>query len=103
MHFSVSWAVHSFSPICPSPLSPQTQSPGGPRLCPVCESTAPRTRRHIVGLTGHTKGPAVEGQGSGACGEALRVLRMPPAAAPRPQLPWTRQAALWVLLGFPSS
>ena len=65
MHFSVSWAVHAFSPICPSPLSSQTQSPGGPRLCPVCESKAPRTRCHIVGAHWTHEGASSGGAGVG--------------------------------------
>lgn len=63
---------------CPFPLSPQTQSPGGPRLCPVCESTVPRTRRHIVGAHWTQEGASSGGQGSGAWWEAPSVLQMPP-------------------------
>lgn len=53
---------------CLFPLSPQTQSPGGPRLCPVCESTVPRTRHHIVGAHWTHEGASSRGLGSGLRG-----------------------------------
>lgn len=85
---------------CLFPLSPQTQSTGGPRLCPVCESTVPRTRHHIVGAHWTHEGASSRGLGSGLAGRPHVSFKCLHQQLPNLSFPGPNRQPYGLFLGF---